>query len=56
MVIPHLYVQKGNVPLDVLEKDKDLILIVLVLFLLLGGVAIGDIGGGDNNDLCLPAN
>ena len=37
MVIPHLYVQEGNFPLDVLEKDMDLILIVLVLFLLFGG-------------------
>jgi hypothetical protein len=31
----------------------DLILIVLVLFLLFGGAAIGDIGGGDNSGLVL---
>ena len=37
MVIPHLYVQEEHLPLDVLEKDMDLILIVFVLFLLFGG-------------------
>jgi hypothetical protein len=34
----------------------DLILIVRVLFLLFGGAAIGDIGGGDNNDFYLLAS
>ena len=34
----------------------DLILIVLVLFLLFGGAAIGDIGGGDKNGLYLQAS
>jgi hypothetical protein len=29
--------QEGNLPPDMLEKDMDLILIVLVLFLLFGG-------------------
>ncbi len=37
MVILHPHVQEGNFPPDVLEKDMDLILIVLVLFLLFGG-------------------
>jgi hypothetical protein len=39
-----------------LEENMDIILIVLVVFLLSEGAAIGDIGGGDNNDLYLPTN
>ena len=34
----------------------ELILIVLVLFLLFGGAAIGDIGAGDKNGLYLLAS
>jgi hypothetical protein len=51
MVILHPHVQEGN-----WRQIWISFLIVLVVFLLFGGGGYWDIGGGDNNDLYLPAN
>jgi hypothetical protein len=49
-------VQEGIFPPDILEKDMDLILIVLVLFLLFGGGGYWGYRRWDNNDLYLLAS